>query len=473
MTAMIISKVGQFNNLYRFGFSTNKTGNPTVTYPTKTKEPVSDVFVKNSDNVSFTGAKFSTYDFEKKFTRTFFKKIAKEHVPDAYSDIDFLIPGDEFENLKSTGAFTKKGLVAIKLIEPYKNCMFKIEKEVFVILENLSKKHPNLNLQELLRLKYPSAEKTLIHQQSEVLDKLSLTARDILPSKEFQQLREIINQAFDQIFAQDPLPEDIFRRKNFLLQIKKMDIADTAVKNKLLALAEKLPGSDNSVNAFIVKYSQPYKVRWDAKTESLQKIPRDSEEIGERLLKPSVNTDDHIYPQKAFRKEQEDRLNGKKYAKDLSTLRVTLLCSRKMNEEKTDILFDDYAKMTSQNLSKSIQRQVDKLIKIIPVWLRQGKVEDAKLLSEYIQVLRDELALRSKIVKLDTTELDKILPTVNSSYNVHIDRLQSKKSAKQKKRTSTKRTDRAANNHKDSYVSADGRVMQNRKTQTHFSKFSH
>jgi hypothetical protein len=252
-----------------------------------------------------------------------------------------------------------------------------------------------------------------------------------------------------------------------------MDIADKDAKNKLLALAETLPCSENSVNAFIVKYSQPYKLRWDAKTESLQKVPRNSQEIGERLLKPSVNTDDHIYPQKAFKKEQEDRKNGEKYAQDLSTLRVTLLCSRKMNEEKTDILFDDYAKKSAVNLQDSIQRQVNKLITITEVWLRQAKFEDAKLLSEYIQVLRDEFALRSKIIKIDTYDLDRILPTVNSSYEAFVKRAQTKKQAKLRGKPNVKRSHGAANNHKDTYVSPDGHVMKNRKTQTHFSKFSH
>jgi hypothetical protein len=107
------------------------------------------------------------------------------------------------------------------------------------------------------------------------------------------------------------------------------------------------------------------------------------------------------------------------------------------------------------------------------VWLRQGKVEDAKLLSEYIQVLRDEFALRSKIVKIDTFDLDRILPTVNSSYEAFLEKLQTKKQAKLRGKPNVKRSHGAANNHKDTYVSSDGHIMENRKTQTHFSKFSH
>jgi hypothetical protein len=227
------------------------------------------------------------------------------------------------------------------------------------------------------------------------------------------------------------------------------------------------------VNAFIVKYSQPYKLHWDKKTQSIIKMPRNSEEIGERLLKPSVNTDDHIHPQKLFRQEQEDRVQGKKSAKDLSSLRVTLLCSRKMNEEKTDILLDDYIRQSSIDVPAAIQRQVDKYIKVAEKWLRQGKIEDAKLLADYILVLQQEYALRSKIVKIDTYELNRILPKIDESYNKFIEKLQNKKPAKQRKSVSVKRTHGAANNHKDLYVGNDGKIKENRKSQIHFPKFSH
>jgi hypothetical protein len=476
MNAMIINQIRQFDNnkkIYNSGLQQNKIINPAL-FGVKIKSNlVSDVFVKNSDKVSFTGVKFISYDFEKKFTRTFFKKLVREQIPDAYSDIDFLIPRETLDTFKATGIFNKRAQLVIKQIEPYKGCLHDTEKKVFSILENLAKKHPNCNLQELLQLKYKSAEQILIRQQSKVMDKLNLVGRDMLSNNEFQDLRKIINQAFDKIFSQDPLPEDRFRKKEFLLMLKKMEISNESHKSKLVSIAEGLPSSEKSVNAFIVKYSQPYKLYWDKKTQSIVKIPRNSEEIGERLLKFSVNTDDHIYPQKLFRQEQEDKVQGKKISKNLSSLRVTLLCSRKMNEEKTDILVDDYIKQSSVDIPAAIQRQVDKYIKVAEKWLRQGKIEDAKLLSDYILVLQQEFALRSKIVKIDTFELDRILPKIDECYNKFIEKRQSVKTVKQRKTTSIKRTHGAANNHKDLYVGNDGKVKENRKSQIHFPKFSH
>lgn len=57
--------------------------------------------------------------------------------------------------------------------------MFDIEKNVLTILETLSKKHPEFTLQELLQLKYPQAEKVLIKQQSNVLNKINMIIRKL------------------------------------------------------------------------------------------------------------------------------------------------------------------------------------------------------------------------------------------------------------------------------------------------------
>ena len=48
-----------------------------------------DIFVKqtpSTDNIAFTGeVKFTTNEFKKKFNKTFFKKLMREDIPDAYT----------------------------------------------------------------------------------------------------------------------------------------------------------------------------------------------------------------------------------------------------------------------------------------------------------------------------------------------------------------------------------------------------
>ncbi|MDE6138098.1 MAG: hypothetical protein K2F57_01345, partial [Candidatus Gastranaerophilales bacterium] len=123
-----------------------------------------DCFVKNSistqphRNVQFLGGIVNiNNDFELRFTKRFFKKLLREGLPDSYSDI-ILIPREDYDSLKMSGDLNKKSSIAIKALKEYRDNMFPIEKEIFTMLETMSKKNPDLTLQELLQLKYPQAE---------------------------------------------------------------------------------------------------------------------------------------------------------------------------------------------------------------------------------------------------------------------------------------------------------------------------
>lgn len=416
------------------------------------------------------GIAYIRYDFENKFNRTFFKKLIREGVPDVYSDIEHLIPREELDTHIAMKTFSKKSRCAIKHLKKYRDSMFPIEKEIFTILENLSKKHPDLNLQELLRLRYANAEQILIHQQGEVLNKINLMIRQ-LPKNEFLSIRKLINGSFDKIFAQDPAPEERFGRKNFLKELKKIEMSDPKIKHKIYQIAEQLPQSSDSINAFIVKYSQPYRFRFDQYKQELIKLPRDSQEIGERLIEPSIGTDDHIHPQKEFKKEQKARLKGCKKAKYLSTLRVTTLTSRKANEAKTDTPIDKFIEQSEVNIPKRIQNQIDRYILICEKWLKQGKIEDADQLSDYIMVLKDEYTRRSKLINIDIAEFEKKLPQIKSAAIAHQEKLNAKKSRKHEGKTHIKRTNNASNSHKEQYLDSSGNLIENRKVQKHTSRF--
>ena len=117
--------------------------------------------------------------------------------------------------------------------------MVGVEKEIFSYLESESKKHPYLKLQELLQLRYASAEKTLIRQQSLVLNKINLVGRK-LQRNEYLELRKLINSSFDKIFEPNPQPEDRFRKKDFQIQLENLDIKDQKLKTKLLKIAKEV-----------------------------------------------------------------------------------------------------------------------------------------------------------------------------------------------------------------------------------------
>ena len=421
-----------------------------------------DTFEK-SNSISFNGvSNVDNYEFEQKFPRSFFRKLLKEIIPDAYSGID-LISMEEIDNFKKLGVLNKKSSVAIKALKRYKIDMFPVEKDIFILLENLSKKNPNLTLQELLKLKYPQAEKTLITQQANILNKISIMART-LPQDEYNELRELMNRSFDQMFAPNPLPENRFRRKEFIYHLKRIPFSDEKLRAKIIKEADKLPRATNSINAFIVKYAQPYQVKIDYVNNKIIKTPRTSEDIAIRLLMPSVATDDHIHPQTEFAKESLARKSGEQWAQDLSTMRVSILSSRKMNELKTDTPIDDFIKQIGEkDAILNIQNQIYRLKDIIDIWEDKKDYKNAATLCEYIILLSEELERRSDKIRINTSDVKEKLPKLKTK----IEQLVEKPKAKR-----LKKAGHADNSHKGIYIERNGKTLENRKIQRHVAKFS-
>ncbi len=388
----------QFFNLTNGYNKENRISKNPINTQFRNNAYASDCFIK-SDSIPFKGAKVcANYHFEQKFTKSFFKKLLREGVVDVYSPIE-LIPREAYDELKKYGELRKRSSSAIKALKPFKDSMFDEEKKIFAMLELLSKKHPNLTLQELLKLKFPKAEETLIRQQSILLDKMNLMIR-ALPRNEYSQMRKFIQLQFEKIFEQDPAPEDRFSRKKFIYELKQQKISDESIREKLYAVAEKLPQSSNSINAFIVKYSQPYKLKY-YNADTYRKVPRDSQEIGLRLLEPSLGTDDHIHPQSVFEDEEVARRNGDEKAQKLSTLRVTALASRKYNELKTDTPIDVFITNINPQIVEHVQNHFNNLIEIALRWFKDGRHADVLTLCDYIIVLKNEFESRSDLVKVE------------------------------------------------------------------------
>lgn len=468
---MLISKIQQFNistGYIQNGIRSCKSRDARYNF-----SPLdNDTFVKADDgnnidrmphrNVSFLGGIANVSNaFETKFTKVFFKKLLREGIPDAYSDI-ILIPNEDIDALKSLGVLKKKSSIAIKYLKPYRDNMFPVEKEVFSLLETLSKKNPDLTLQELIQLKYKNAEQSLINHQSKVLNKISQMSK-VLPKNEFLEVRKLLQSSYNKMFIPEPLPENRFGRKDFIYGLRSISIADPKMKQKMLDVASLLPQSADSAHAFIVKYSQPYKIVHN-KNGEIVKIPRDSEEIGLRLLMPSVGTDDHIHPQKAFRAEEAARRSGDESAQNLSRLKVSILTSKYMNELKSDTPIDDFINSQNADIPANIQAQIAKLIEIADRWCRCGNFSMVDTLCDYIKVLQKEFELRSSKVKIDLGNFEERIPVIK-------EKVKNFKDLRQAKRTRMKKCGHADNCHKDQYVEKDGRIVENRKVLKHSSRF--
>lgn len=419
---------------YNFGstnFKQSKTNLlQSVLRPNSTMErqPVTDIFkAQTLDSVTFQGhlAKAERI-FENKFNKIFFRKIANEHLPCAYTGIE-MISQKQFDELIQTKVLTGNSADVIKELKKFEKSLFPVENGIFNILKSLSEKYPEKNLQELLKLKYPIAEKKLIQQQANTLNRINMVIRD-LPKEEFLKIREIVQESFDKIFAPNPNPQDRFKRKALLYKLKTQNLTNKKIQKQIIKLAEKLPNSETSVNSFIVKYSEPYRIRYENKNP--KRIPQTSEEIALRLLRPSLATEEHIYPQAMYRAEELAARNGDETAKNLSKLRVTILTSNYINEIKKDFLFDDFAPKVKYNINENIQKHINKLIKIDKDWLNHGKIEDAALLTDYIMTLKEEFQRRSKIINIDIKDFEEKLPEIKDKIAKHIEKMENKKSKK-------------------------------------------
>lgn len=419
---------------YNFGstnFKQSKTNLlQSVLRPNSTMErqPVTDIFkAQTLDSVTFQGhlAKAERI-FENKFNKIFFRKIANEHLPCAYTGIE-MISQKQFDELIQTKVLSGNSADVIKELKKFEKSLFPVENGIFNILKSLSEKYPEKNLQELLKLKYPIAEKKLIQQQANILNRINMVIRD-LPKEEFLKIREIVQESFDKIFAPNPNPQDRFKRKALLYKLKTQNLTNKKIQKRIIKLAEKLPNSETSVNSFIVKYSEPYRIRYENKNP--KRIPQTSEEIALRLLRPSLATEEHIYPQAMYRAEELAARNGDETAKNLSKLRVTILTSNYINEIKKDFLFDDFAPKVKYNINENIQKHINKLIKIDKDWLNHGKIEDAALLTDYIMTLKEEFQRRSKIINIDIKDFEEKLPEIKDKIAKHIEKMENKKSKK-------------------------------------------
>ncbi len=395
---------------------------------TMERQPVTDIFkAQTLDSVTFQGhlAKAERI-FENKFNKIFFRKIANEHLPCAYTGIE-MISQKQFDELIQTKVLSGNSADVIKELKKFEKSLFPVENGIFNILKSLSEKYPEKNLQELLKLKYPIAEKKLIQQQANTLNRINMVIRD-LPKEEFLKIREIVQESFDKIFAPNPNPQDRFKRKALLYKLKTQNLTNKKIQKQIIKLAEKLPNSETSVNSFIVKYSEPYRIRYENKNP--KRIPQTSEEIALRLLRPSLATEEHIYPQAMYRAEELAARNGDETAKNLSKLRVTILTSNYINEIKKDFLFDDFAPKVKYNINENIQKHINKLIKIDKDWLNHGKIEDAALLTDYIMTLKEEFQRRSKIINIDIKDFEEKLPEIKDKIAKHIEKMENKKSKK-------------------------------------------
>lgn len=224
------------------------------------------------DIVSFTGKKSDNVNPSRKPLEELYK-----HGLSCFCCGRTMIPPDEITNLKNSHVLRAKAPEAIKALEKYKNSMHTVEREIFEMLKEESKKHPDYDFRQILQEMKPEHEEKLIKMQFGIFQLIEKASENINPEQR-KQIKELIRIEKEKINQGN----NKFRRKYFVNQFKRIfeNSKNTATKEHLIRLANKLPTSYENKSAFIVKYSN-----------------RNAEDIGIRLLSYSMCTIEHVTPQ--------------------------------------------------------------------------------------------------------------------------------------------------------------------------------
>ena len=162
-----------------------------------------------------------------------------------------------------------------------------------------------------------------------------------------------------------------FSRKGFIYDLDKMlrDLPDTELRERMVAIAEKLPTSRDCVSAYIMKHRND-----------------PSEKIAYKLIWPSMASVEHIHPRACGGPDAMSNFGG--------------ACTR-INSDRSSMDFVDYMKI-NPNVKKYCQQYVDRLIQLAKEGVFEKIGLDTKYIEEFKMAILEES--QGKIV-LDISKL--------------------------------------------------------------------
>ncbi len=229
----------------------------------------------------------------------------------------------------------------IPLLKRYENQLHDIEKGVFNIMEALSKKYPKCNLRQLLGIVRPVHLAALKEDEFAIIDRIKNVAA-FLSAESQAKLTDTLSEAEGLILNKNY--DSTFKRRAFIgkigdlaSEIKEKDAADT-----IFAIAHEMPRAGNNISAFIVKYSEK---------NPATGVDRDSHDIIQGLMMPSLGSIEHIRP-------QSPSINGGGANKMHNYI---IECSRD-NNMRDCMPFWEFIRQNPQFYGEHVQRYIDAII---------------------------------------------------------------------------------------------------------------
>lgn len=193
----------------------------------------------------------------------------------------------------------------VSLIEPYKDSLMTIEKQVFEKIQNFHSKFPNLSLQDMMNILRKKALPSLVNDELSAINNAKNTAKLVLNGETKSSVLAVLDN--NTRFLTNEKVASNFKRKNLIKDLNRISCNESEKKaiNIVLNDISKMPKSSEDVRAFIVKYSNKEKIN----SLSPQTIQRSNEEIAQRLISPSLTSVEHIRPQVVFETNNEGGRN--------------------------------------------------------------------------------------------------------------------------------------------------------------------
>ena len=314
-----------------------------------------DVFEHSAVNISFTSVDNSKVGDAIR---------ALDDVPCPYCGIK-LISGKEFAQLQKQD-YELPAEKVLSSFKKYEDRMHPVEKQVFNLLENLSKKSPKKTIRQLLDSQRDKHLQNLKSQEYCIFDELTEYSKTFKNKDDAKAICNLVEESREIVNKQDA--NYIFRRKRL---IEKLDNITSNMQEKdkaeeISKIADKIPRGHDNIDAFIVKFTQK-----------------------DALIEPSVGSLEHIKP----RHPQDGSEGGK------NTFSNYLYASKEWNTRRKNMPLDKWVEKNPQ-IKENMQKYMDAVIE---------KINSRKALSNcrvYPIIAAETVAIESKgLIKLDVSKL--------------------------------------------------------------------
>lgn len=323
-----------------------------------------DYYPYSMSTIQFTGPN----KFYDKYPKHWLKNLLKLDLPCPCCGQKKMIPREEIDLLPLQGAFSGSCLAALSALEPYENIMKPVEYSITQILKPLAQRYPGIDLQELMILLSFEYENNLVATQLTLLNELKSLLPELEP-KDQEEFQSILKTAKDFILKKRAVK---FKRKTFIKDIEEflVTINDKSLRNHIFKEASRMPTSEDSVSAFIMKYKD-----------------RSPEEIGSRLVILSSATLEHV---------------TLKSLKGEVTIWECQQCNNKRSDDTIIQQIQD-----NPNMIDNLQAHIQVLLDRATFLRNHGSTVQANKHFNYAQEVRDEYLINIKQNSADAQRIEK------------------------------------------------------------------